>query len=370
MQDRWTLDRLTVSGGVRLDFLNTSTEPFTLGPHRWLPNRNVHFDAVENVPNWKDVNPRVSAAYDLFGNGKTAIKGSASRGVQQESIAIARANNPANTVATTTQSRVDRQRQRLLSRLRPDQSAPPTANAVAQPELRTSAAPFRGPRYDRSIMEGWGVRPYNWEFSAGVQQELLPRVSLSFGYFRRINGNFQITDNEALSRTDFTRVLGDRADDDHARWQLPNAGGTVTGLFDPNINIPARNVVKDASVYGKQLSHWDGVDLNVDARLRNGLFLQGGVSTGKTMTDNCDIVDDAPEILGARSRRSFCHFETPFLPQYKALASYTLPWYGIRVAGTWQSLVPLQVAANNIYNNANRLTSTTLPRPFTLAQRT
>src|SRR5678809_1652473 len=89
-----------VSGGVRLDFLNTSTEPFTLGPHRWLPNRNVHFDAVEDVPNWKDINPRVSVAYDLFGTGKTALKASASRGVQQESIAFARANNPANTVAT------------------------------------------------------------------------------------------------------------------------------------------------------------------------------------------------------------------------------------------------------------------------------
>ena len=71
----------------------------------------------------------------------------------------------------------------------------------------------------------------------------------------------------------------------------------MTGLFDPNINPPARNVVKDASVYGKQQPHWDGVDLTVDARLRNGLFLQGGVSTGKTMTDNCEIVDDVPEAI-------------------------------------------------------------------------
>ena len=39
----------------------------------------------------------------------------------------------------------------------------------------------------------------------------------------------------------------------------------MTGLFDPNINPPSRNVVKDASVYGKQQQHWDGVDLTVDA---------------------------------------------------------------------------------------------------------
>jgi hypothetical protein len=378
-QDRWTLDRLTVSGGVRIDFLNTSTEPFTLGPHRWLPNRNVFFDAVEDVPNWKDVNPRVSAAYDLFGNGRTALKGSASRGVQQESIAIARLNNPASTVATNNGNNPNNGRAWNDSFF--GAGDPRTGNFFPDCDLINGAAngecggnlnpnfgsAVPGTVYSRSIMEGWGVRPYNWEFSAGIQQELLPRVSLSFGYFRRINGNFQITDNEALSRTDFTQFSATVPTTTTPTGQLPNAGGTLTGLFDPNIFLPARNVVKDASVYGKQQAHWDGVDLTVDARLRNGLFLQGGVSTGKTMTDNCDIVDDAPEILGGQSM-GFCHFETPLLPQYKALATYTLPWYGIRVSGTLQSLVPLQVVANNIYNNANRLTSTTLPRPFTLAQ--
>jgi hypothetical protein len=105
----------------------------------------------------------------------------------------------------------------------------------------------------------------------------------------------------------------------------------------------------------------------MDARLRTGLFVQGGVSTGKTTTDNCEIVDDAPEILLGQSL-GFCHFESPYLPQYKALASYTLPWYGIRVAGTLQSLPGPQLSANNIFNNNNRLAATTLARPFTLAQ--
>ncbi len=51
---------------------------------------------------------------------------------------------------------------------------------------------------------------------------------------------------------------------------------------------------------------------------------------------------------------SYCHQETGFIPQYKALASYMLPWYGIRVSGTLQSLPGPALLAQNIYNNTNR----------------
>ena len=373
-QDRWTIDRMTVSGGVRLDWLKTSTEPFTLGPHRWLPNRNVQFAAVENVPNWKDINPRVSVAYDVFGTGKTALKGSASRSVQQESIAIARLNNPANTVSTTTNRVWEDDDNDFF----PDCDL---TNGTAQGTSLASVgaadgvdycggwlnanfgSAVPGTRYDSSIMQGWGARPWNWEFSVGLQQEILPRVSASFGYFRRINGNFWATDNEALARTDFTQYSATVPSDP----RLPGGGGgTVTGLFDTNILVPARNVVKRAEMFGKQQVHWNGFDLTVDARMRNGLTLQGGFSTGKTLTDNCDVVDDAPEILGGQATQ-FCHFESPFLTQYKGLASYTLP-LGIRVAGTFQSIPGPQIAANTIYNAGNRATATTLSRAFTLAQ--
>ena len=372
-QDRWTVDRLTLSGGVRLDFLSTSTEPFTLGPHRWLPNRNVAFGAVKDVPAWKDVNPRAAVAYDLFGNGKTALKASASRGVQQESIGIARLNNPANTVATSTQRAWADANNNFV----PDcVLTNPAANGECGANLNVnfgSAVPATV--YSPAIMEGWGARPWNWEFSTGVQQQLLPRVSLSVGYFRRVYGNFWVTDNEALARTDFTQYSATIPADP----RLPdNGGGTLTGLFDPNINPAARNVVKNAADFGKQQQHWNGIDVTVDARLQSGLYLQGGVNTGKQMTDNCDVVDDVPESLasgGPNTLQSinFCHVETPFLAMYKGLAAYTLPWYGIRVSGTLQSL-PFSttngLAANNVYNNANRLTSTTLGRPFTLGQQT
>ena len=382
-QDRWTISRMTVSGGLRLDFLNESTEPFTLGPHRWLPNRNVPYEAVKNVPNWKDVNPRLAVAYDLFGSGKTALKASASRAVMQNSISLALANNPASTVRTQTQRVWTDTNSDFVPQCDLTNGAPNGECLGWTFADFGSAVP--GTRYDPAIMNGWGVRPYNWEFSAGVQQEVMPRLSVSLGYFRRIYGNFNVVDNEALSASDFTQYSVTIPTTTTKVGTLPDAGSTLGGLYDPNINPPARNVVKDAAVFGNEQSHWNGVDVTVDARLRNGLFLQGGLSTGKTMFDNCEIVDDVPELLnvavpagttapiaaaGSWSPAGFCHQETPFLSQYKALASYTLPWYGVRVSGTFQSLPGPQVVATNIFNNTNRTTSTTLNRPFTLGQAT
>ena len=59
--------------------------------------------------------------------------------------------------------------------------------------------------YDKDLLTGFGHRPANWEFSASVQRELLPRVALDVGYFRRVWKNFQVTDNLLLAPQDFTR---------------------------------------------------------------------------------------------------------------------------------------------------------------------
>ena len=384
-QDRWTVNRMTVSGGLRLDLQKESTEPFTAAPHRWLPNRRDQLAAVENVPNWKDIDPRVSAAYDLFGNGKTALKASVSRSVEQDSIRYASASNPATTLQTQTQ--------RTWNDTTYPVGDPRRNNFVPDCDLLVSAAngecgPWQTPSfgssvpgtvYDRAILNGWGVRPSNWEFSVGAQHELLPRVSASVGYFRRIGGNFSVVDNEALGRGDFTEygVVYPSTD-----TRLPNAGQTLGGIFDPNAIVAPRNVIKAASQFGKQLAHWDGFDVSIDARLQGGFLVQGGVSLGKSMTDNCDIINDVPEALqaavpapagiqplvtaaanGAWTPKGYCHQETPFLAQYKGLAAYTLP-YGVRLSGTFQSIPGPQIAANTVYVGS----VPSLGRPFTLGQ--
>src|SRR5262249_44010743 len=132
------------------------------------------------------------------------------------------------------------------------------------------------------------------------------------------------------------------------------------------------NFVTFARNYGKQTERYNGVDFTVDARLRRGLTASGGFTTGRKATNNCEVVAKLPEILtvGIRQPREFCDLQTPFLTQLKGLAAYTLPRFGVQIAGTIQSkptvgqnfpgIVSESLAANWVV--ANSLVSPTLGR--------
>jgi hypothetical protein len=116
------------------------------------------------------------------------------------------------------------------------------------------------------------------------------------------------------------------------------------------------------------------VDVSVNARLANGLFLQGGTSTGRTSTDVCDIIDDVPEgvldFAGAAgsvvvpANMAYCHVDTNWLTQIKGLAAYTVPKIDVSVSGTYQRLpapVP-DLSANFAASNAFLASNSTLGR--------
>jgi hypothetical protein len=64
----------------------------TSGPNQYAQLQ--HWPQIDNVPNWKDVSPRVGISYDLFGNGKTALKATLNRYVVNDGVAFQNSQNP------------------------------------------------------------------------------------------------------------------------------------------------------------------------------------------------------------------------------------------------------------------------------------
>ena len=302
------------------------------------------YGAIDAVPNWKDINPRIGASFDLSGDGKTALKFSANRSVWQDAIGTTLANSPASTVTST----VNRAWTDLNQNFIPDcdltnpaaQSPADRSGDICGANLDSTFGNANpSTTYDPATLNGWGARPWVWEFSAGVQQEVAPRVSVNAAFFRRINGNFTVTDNLATATSDYRPITLTVPVDP----RLPDSGEKVTGLYDvvPSLVSAVRNQVTFASNYGKQIERWTGFDVTVDARPSSALYLQGGLSVGNTVTDNCEVVAEIPEALG-NDPAQFCHRETGYLPQVKALGAYRLPW-DIRVSGSFQSIAGPQI---------------------------
>jgi hypothetical protein len=358
IQDRWRVGRLALSPGIRFEFQKESNDAYYAGPTKYAPNRSLSFQGAD-VVQWKEVNPRIGVSYDLFGTGKTALKASAARGVAQEGINTADSVHPAvtlasNTARTITETFYPVGDPRRLNNVPDCDLLNPAANGECGPWLTSG---FGGTvpitQQDPRTLSGWGVRPWNWEFSTGFQHELTPRLSAGLSYYRRINGGFLVTDNVANTAADFKEFAVTVPSDN----RLPTSGQKLT-VFDINPTLGSgqpfsttNNVTKFASDYGKQLRHWDGFDVSTSARFQS-VTLQGGVTFGKTMSDNCEIVAKLPEVLGS-TPKEFCHNETGWQPQFKFIGSYDLPWQDIRFSSNFQSLPGPGLQAGVIYASAD-----------------
>jgi hypothetical protein len=367
-QDKWTIDRLTLNLGVRFDYLKIYIPAQHLEPALLVPNRNLDLPKTDLV-NWKDLTPRLALAYDLFGTGKTALKTSINKYVVAQGVqgpygdVIAPVNRLANFVNRVWNDQTHPVGDPRRGNYVPDCDL---TNVLANGECgNLSDTNFGGPTpsttVDPRVLDGYGVRPYNWEFSASVQHELATRVSVDFGYFRRLFGNFAVTDNLALAATDFTAFSTVVPVDE----RLPNGGGnTINGFLDRNPNtatLAPNNYFTLARDYGDQIQRWNGVDLTMNARLRSDLYVQGGMSTGRTLTDNCEILQKIPESspLGL----PYCRQLTNFLTQFKFLGSYAVPKVGVQLSGAFQSIPGPNLAANRVVTPAQ----TSLNRTFTNA---
>ena len=143
--------------------------------------------------------------------------------------------------------------------------------------------------------------------------------------------------------------------------RLPGGGGnTLGGFYDVNPELLGQidDITTSANAFGGRSRAYNGFDVSLDARLDN-LLLRGGVSTGETSYDNCDLISNLPEAqevgiseyAGDYISAPFCSFGSGYLTQVKFLGSYTFP-YDIVFAGTLQSIPGPERGAIVTYSSA------------------
>jgi hypothetical protein len=348
-QDQWTVGRLTLNLGVRFDGLNAYNPAQTRPGGRFLGP--ISFDAVYNVPNWKDINPRLGAAYDLFGNGKTALKVSFGRYANYETTGLTKLTNPANALVAHT----NRRWTDLNNDYIPDcDLANPAQNGECGPYLnRNFGTSIVTTKYSKDVTEGWHVRPWNKQTSAVVQHELAPGFGVTAGYYRTWYGNKQVTDNLLVTKADYTEYCVTAPVDS----RLPGGGGyRVCGAYDVNASGAGKfdNLVVRAPK-GTLTEVFNGIDLGMNWRFGRGGLLSGGVAFGRTGFDNCGVPDVPAQ---------FCHFYMPWegQTQIKLQGAHPLP-FGFQASATYLGAPGLPQAATRAYTSAAIAPS--LGRPLT-----
>ena len=164
------------------------------------------------------------------------------------------------------------------------------------------------------------MRPSDWQVGVSVQQQMLPRVSVEVGYFRRWLQNFIVTDNLAVVASDFDTFSVTAPSDP----RLPGGGGNVVpGLY--NVSDAKTGQTNSfttwARNFGDQTSMYNGVLVNLTARAKN-FTVQGGVNTGRNVIDSCALRTQLPE---TNPTNPYCRDDPGFMTRVTGLAAYTVP---------------------------------------------
>jgi Carboxypeptidase regulatory-like domain len=300
LQDSWTFRSLTLNPGIRLEAFNTEVPTEDAPAGRFVPAR--HFDRIKNLPKWQDFAPRFGAVYDLFDNGKTALKGHIGKYMRAYStVGFAQVYNPM----------VFQTDRRTWTDTNGDDIAQNT-------EIGPVVSPFNVTGISNRTADPGIKRPYQWEYSVGVQREIVTGMALSFNWIRREYRRLIWTDNILVSQSDYSIV----------NIANPLVAGEIIPIY--NLDVAKRGLVQQIDKNSDQNRKWyDGFDVGFTARAR-GANLYGGASVGRQLTANCEV--DDPNSLRYCDRRTL---DIPFLSQFKLAGVVPMP-LGFQMSGAWQ----------------------------------
>jgi hypothetical protein len=364
VQDSWTLRRLTLQGALRYDRV-TSYAPVELNgtTHTsFLNPEPITIQRTKGVDAYNDLTPRAGVAYDLFGNGRTALKfnwGHYLAYAANDSPYTS--TNPGATIVRNVQNRGWDDRNGnlvvdcdLLNPALNGECAAASSTAANFGKLGAQTI------VDPGVLKGSGVRPGDYQYTFTVQQQLLPRVSLDASVTHRtFHGFFVTTDlskhagrelsgSPAASYETFTLTAPQDS-------RLAGGGGYPVTVYVPtaaaNSVAAVPFLVRESDIGAERDSHWDGVEFTVNARLRGGLTAQLGTSTGRGVVNTCETITKyapttATNTGSAGPDPRGCNNVEPWQSTIRGLASYTISRIGVLVSATVRSQPPPQITAN------------------------
>jgi hypothetical protein len=339
VQEQWTLGRMTAQGAIRYDHAWSYFPEQTVGPVRFFPTA-VTYPRTTGVEGYHDLWPRGGIAYDLFGTGKTSIKFNFGRYLEAaQNGGLFIALNPTGRLSTTTTRTWTDNNRNYVADCNLQNPAAQDLSASGGDVCGPNASPNFGTQVfdstlDPGLLSGWGVRSGDWQYGVSVQHEVLPRVAVEVGYQRRWLLNSLVTDNRArsprttprsASRFPPTPAAGRWRR--RAQWALQRHARAALRLND--------NYQTLSSNYADWTQVANSINLNVTARMRNGLVLQGGFNSGTNTNDYCDIRNTVPEwtvVLAQSPTNPWCDTSSGWVTRATALGSYTIPKVDVQVS--------------------------------------
>lgn len=305
-QDNWTIgQRLTLNLGVRFDGIQGAVPEQTSGAGTWVPERT--FARKDDLPSWRNVAPRLGFSYDIFGDGKTAIKGGFGRYYVQIGDEIARQGN-GNSLDNVRAVWTDLDGNGRLS-------PGPCGDRTCSPELGTI------PVFAKALTsyDADAKRPYDDEFSLGFNHTLATDLALTVSYHRRQHPyGLGIRDRarppEAYTPQPFT-------------YQDPDKGATTVTVYslDPALLRTGDRVITSVDFLE---STYNGVNITLNKKFSNRWQLLGGITVSRHrgflhngLFTTSDFND--PNVLIGREDAAI-HTDLPV--QVNLAGSYLLPY--------------------------------------------
>ena len=329
-QDSWTTNRLTLTPGLRIDKFVGSIPPQEADAGRWLPRRV--FPEFNDLPNWTDVSARFGAAYDLFGDGTTVLKGSAGKYMATEAVGFPIRYNPMLAYAAVANVGDSR-----------DWTDTNGDDIAQDSEIGPSRNPAFGGRRTNNVDPDI-TRGYDLLYNLTFERELRPNLAVAISYNRRDIRNLRFTNNLAYERSEYQEltIADPRGTGTLPVFQInPAVVGRPTNNFDTNSDLNIRG--------------YNGFDVVVHGSFDNGMTFQGGTSTGRIVSSTCELED--PSGLGSRGTgpaERFCDqgdFDVPLRTNFKGFATYPLPW-DLNLATVFQSVAGAERIATYLVTRA------------------